>query len=141
MLLASQYDQSRYFKADDLVEHDLKLRIREVTEEVIGPKQEKKLVVWFTNNKKGLVLNKVNNRVLRGAFGDPVEGWKGKVIVLFASKTEMAGDVVGCVRVRIPTATSADGQTAKPTARQDDVPPAAKAAKPPANDIDDEITF
>ena len=32
--------------------------------------KEKKLVVWFTNDERGLVLNKTNNRTLRGAFGD-----------------------------------------------------------------------
>ena len=33
-------------------------------------KAEKKLVLWFTNDERGLVLNKTNNRTIRGAFGD-----------------------------------------------------------------------
>ena len=43
--------------------------------------KEQKLVVWFTNDKRGLVLNRVNNRTIRGAFGDAVDGWTGKIIV------------------------------------------------------------
>lgn len=156
MLLASTYDQSKYFKADDL-KKDVKLRIRMVTEELVGngSKQEKKLVVWFTNSTKGLVLNKVNNRALRGPFGDDVAGWEGKLIVLFPTETEMQGRLVPCLRVRIPMPVSTDDQTVKPAALQDDVPPATKAAKPqvdntasatetaktPADDIDDEIAF
>lgn len=154
MLLASQFDQAKYFKADDLAT-DIKLRIREATEEVVGPKQERKLVVWFTNSKKGLILNRTNNRTIRGAYGDPVEGWQGKLVVLFASETEMSGRTVPCVRVRIPTPVSTDAQTVKPAAQHDDVPPATKAAKPqvdntasatktakpPADEIDDEVAF
>src|SRR5262245_53519381 len=68
MLLASAYDQSRFFKAAD-VQAEKKLRIKDVTEEEIGVGQDKqkKLVVWFDNDPRGLVLNKTNNRTLRGA--------------------------------------------------------------------------
>ena len=57
MLLASAYDQSRYFKAADM-QAAKKLRIKDVTEEEIGVGQdkEKKLCVWFTNDPRGLVL-------------------------------------------------------------------------------------
>ena len=34
-------------------------------------------MVWFDNNKKGLVLNRTNNRTIRGAYGDDVAGWTG----------------------------------------------------------------
>jgi hypothetical protein len=73
MLLASAYDQSRYFKATDM-QAEKKLRIKDVTEEEIGVGQdkEKKLCVWFTNDPRGLVLNKTNNRTLRGALTAPV---------------------------------------------------------------------
>ena len=56
VLLASEYDKRRFFVADDL-ESERKLRIKSVTAEVIGIGAEKddKLVVWFTNDKRGLV--------------------------------------------------------------------------------------
>ena len=58
VLLASSFDQSKFFRAEDLSEQKT-LRIKCVTEEIIGQgaEQEQKLVVWFTNSKKGLVLN------------------------------------------------------------------------------------
>ena len=57
VLLASTYDQSKYFRAGDL-SGDLKLRVKNVTEETIGEgaDRQQKLVVWFTNDKRGLVL-------------------------------------------------------------------------------------
>ena len=79
VLLASDFDKSRYLKAAD-IERERKFRIKSVTAEEVGTgaDKEKKLVVWFTNDECGLVLNKTNNRVLRSAFGDDVAGWAGK---------------------------------------------------------------
>ena len=103
VILASTYDQSRYIKAEDLGA-DRKLRIKNVTEEQIGigAEKEQKLVVWFTNDERGLVLNRVNNRTLRGAFGDDTAGWAGKIIVVFPAMAEFRGRMVPAVRVRIP---------------------------------------
>jgi hypothetical protein len=95
MLLASAYDQSRYFKAADM-QAEKKLRIRDVTEEEIGVGQDKqkKLVVWFTNDQRGLVLNKTNNRTLRAAFGDNCAGWRGKIIIAYPTTDGFQGRMV-----------------------------------------------
>jgi hypothetical protein len=113
VLLASTYDQSRFFKAADLTQ-EKKLRIKEATEESVGNGRDKqKLVVWFTNDERGLVLNKTNNRTIRGAFGDPVSGWVGKIIVLFPTQDEFRGKMGPAMRVRIPPPKQV-GQAAKP---------------------------
>jgi hypothetical protein len=103
VLLASDYDKSKYFKADDL-DGDRKLRIKNVTEEFvgIGAEKERKLVVWFTNDERGLVLNRLNNRTLRGAFGDDTARWTGRVIIIFSTMVEMRGKMVPGIRIRIP---------------------------------------
>jgi hypothetical protein len=102
VLLASSYDQSRFLKAADL-EREKKFRIKSVTEESVGAEQkEKKLVVWFTNDERGLVLNKTNNRTIRGAFGDAVDGWVGKIIIIFPTMVDMRGNLTPALRVRIP---------------------------------------
>lgn len=99
MLLASDYDKRKYLNASDL-DHEKKFRIKEVTEEELGVGKDKevKLVVWFTNEKRGLSLNKTNLRTLKGAFGDPVAGWKDKVIAMFPM---MASNGKPGLRVRI----------------------------------------
>jgi hypothetical protein len=101
VLLASSYDQSPFLKAADL-EREKKVRIKSVTEEPVGPEQEKKLVVRFTNDNRGLVLNKTNNRTIRGAFGDAVHLWVGKIIIIFPTMVDMLGKLTAALRVRIP---------------------------------------
>jgi hypothetical protein len=102
LLLASSYDQSRFLKAADL-EREKKFRIKSVTEELVGVEQkEKKLVVWFTNDERGLVLNKTNNRTIRSEFGDAVDGWVGKIIIIFPTMVDMRGKLTPALRVRIP---------------------------------------
>ena len=137
MLLASAYDQSKYFKAADIPQ-EKKLRIKDVTEEEIGVgrDKERKLCVWFTNDTRGLVLNRTNNRTLRGAFGDACDGWKGKIIVVFPTQDDFRGRMVPVLRVRIPPPKQAagNGQTAKPA-----IPPPATTINPAEIDVDEEL--
>jgi hypothetical protein len=144
MLLASSYDQSRFYKAADL-EAEKKLRVKTVTEESVGvgAEQQKKLVVWFTNDERGLVLNKTNNRTMRGAFGDDCAGWAEKIIVLFPSTVDLRGKMVPSLRVRIPPpkqAAAAGNGATKPVELEQ--PPAKPAIQPSsADDLNDEIPF
>jgi hypothetical protein len=88
-------------KAEDL-DRERKFRIKRVTEEEVGEKKEKKLVVWFTNDKRGLVLNRINNRTIRGAYGDDTVNWPAKIIALFPTMAEFRGKMGPALRVRIP---------------------------------------
>ena len=127
VLLASTYDQSKYFKAADLA-GEKKFKIKSVTEELVG--MDKKLVVWFTNDKHGLVLNRVNNRTIRGAFGDAVEGWVDKIIVIFPTMAEFRGKMEPALRVRIPPPKQPTVTAAPP---QQPVPSGNGAAAAPAS--------
>jgi hypothetical protein len=152
VLLASAFDQSKFMNAGDFVSEKA-LRIKAVTVESM-PRGEQKPVLWFTNHQKGLILNKTNNRTLRGSFGDDMEGWAGKVLVVYPTQTDFGGKTVGALRVRIPppkqattSTTAGNGQpikAAKPAkpaaAKSDEVPP--PEPKPSlADDLDDEIGF
>jgi hypothetical protein len=163
-LLASSYDQSRFLKAADL-EREKKFRIDKVTEEEVGEKKEQKLVVWFTNDKRGLVLNKTNNRTIRSAFGDEVTGWKGKIIIIFPTMTDLRGKLTPALRVRIPPPKqTAEAVPAPKPAPSGNGAGATAAVKPPptqqtaatapvdpeleddspkslAEDLDDELNF
>jgi len=135
VMLASSYDQSKFFRAED-VEQEKTLKIKGVTEEMVGQgaDQSTKLVVWFTNSKKGLALNRTNNRTIRGAYGDDTAGWTGKLVVVFPTQADFRGRQVGALRVRIPIKENPNVTTGKPKA-----PPAAE----PEQDLefDDEIDF
>lgn len=140
VLLASQYDQSRFWKAADIAA-DKKCKIKNVTEEFVGmgKDKEQKLVVWFTNSEKGLVLNRVNNRVIRAAFGDAVDGWTGKIIVIFPTMAEFRGEMKPCLRVKLPAPKSPppkpEPKPATDPDLDDDLDGGAFA------DLDDEVGF
>jgi len=128
VLLASSYDETRFHKAADH-QTEVRLKVRAVTEEKMAD-GEVKLVVWFTNSKRGLVLNRVNNRTIRAAYGDAVDGWVGKIIVLFPTTAEFRGKVGPALRVRIPS--PKDGYRAAPT------PTKKQPPKPPVEtEVDD----
>ena len=151
-MLASDYDKSKYLKASDL-EREKKFRIKTVTEEEFeqdNKKKEKKLVVWFTNDERGLVLNKINNRTIRGAFGDPVEGWPDKIVVIFPTLADNRGkQPAATASPPKPTSSSGNGAAAPlPTAAAPTkaAPPADPELEPDpvksaAEEMDDEITF
>jgi hypothetical protein len=143
VLLASAFDQSNFFKAAD-VPAEKKLRIKNVTAEDVGvgKDKERKLVVHFTNDERGLVLNRVNNRALRGAFGDDCAGWTGKIIVLFPTMAEFRGEMKPALRVRIPVPKDGNGKTAKPATPPPPEPPDELAEMLDGDDeLNDEINF
>lgn len=162
VLLASTFDQSRFFKAADL-KGEKKFRIKIVTPELVGTEaqKEKKLVVWFTNDERGLVLNKTNNRAIRSAYGDDTADWVGKIIVVFPTMVDMRGKMTPALRVRIPPPKQAAAAAAAPEAVQSGNGAAAVAptqmlrasappvdpeleddpVKPLADELNDEINF
>ena len=100
----------------------------------VGKDKETKLVVWFTNDERGVVLNKTNNRALRGAFGDDTAGWVNKVIVVFPTVVDIRGKMGPALRVRIPPPKQA-AAAAPPTQPASPAPSgngAAAAAPAPA---------
>ena len=160
VLLASSYDQSRFLKAADL-KAEKKFRIKNVTEELVGTEKEKKLAVWFTNDERGLLLNKTNNRAIRSAYGDDTAGWVGQIIAVFPTMVDMRGKMTPALRVRIPPPKQAAAAAAAPESVQSGngaaaVAPTQKvmAATPPvdpeleddpvkplADELNDEIDF
>jgi hypothetical protein len=147
VLLASEFDRSRFLKAADL-ESEKKFRIKAVAAEEVGEKKERKPILWFTNDERGLVLNKTNLRTLSGAYGDTMDAWIGKIIVVFPTRVESRGQMVPALRVRIPPPKQATGNghtAAKPTPPKPSVPADPELEPDPkpsvANDMDDEIPF
>ena len=55
------------------------------------------------------MLNHVNNRTIRGAFGDDIAGWAGKIIVVFPTMADFRGKMGPALRVRIPPPKQATG--------------------------------
>jgi len=136
VLLASNYDQSRFLKAQDLTV-EKKFKIKSVSEEAVGVGKDKenKLVLWFTNDKRGMVMNKTNIRTLRGPFGDNCESWIGKIIVIYPTMSDFRGTMTPCLRVRIPPPKEGNGQVAA----ANPAPPPPPAMLPAAMDVDPDL--
>jgi hypothetical protein len=92
---------SKYLKAVDLQDKNVTLVIDRVEFENIGD-DDRKLVIYFTKAKKGLVLNKTNSKTIAATYGDDTDGWSGKSIVLFPAMVDFRGDTVEAIRVRVP---------------------------------------
>jgi hypothetical protein len=139
VLLASNYDQSRFLKAQDLTV-EKKFKIKSVSEEAVGVGKDKenKLVLWFTNDKRGLVMNKTNIRTLRGPFGDNCESWVGKVIVIYPTMSDFRGTMTPCLRVRIPPPKGGNGY---PVAAKPATPLDSPVEVDVDDDFDDEIVI
>ena len=91
---------SNYLKAADLQNRTIKLKIDKVIFEEIGQNKDNKPVVYFTDVKKGMVLNKTNATTIGAVHGQEFEGWTGKEIELFEQMVPYQGQNVAAIRVR-----------------------------------------
>lgn len=103
---------SKYISAWDLLDRDgkprdviveiVKVQAAELVSE--GNKKSRRPVLSFRGRDKQLVVNKTIGKVMKSLYGEHVEAWIGKSIVLYGTKTRVGqDDNVPCVRVR-PTA-------------------------------------
>jgi hypothetical protein len=93
---------SRFLKVDDLKGRRLLVTIKEVTEERVGQgaDADDKLIAWFQEVPKGLVLNRTNCDSIGEIVGtDDVDLWPGHRVVLYPTKTDFGGKRVPCIRI------------------------------------------
>ena len=109
---------SRYLKAADIpTGRSIAVGIRKVVMEGVesdhGPAEDKP-VVYFEDKQKGLVLNRTNASVISESYGDETDVWIGKPLEIYATQTEFRGQMVPCLRLRIPAAAPAVPPVATP---------------------------
>lgn len=119
---------SAYFKASD-VDTPVLVTITKIDPARKMSSGEEKPVLAFLECEQELVLNKTNGNALAEIYGEDVENWFNKKIVLFKDKTTMQGKPTDCIRIRAPKA-------AKPT-----VPPPPVLTVPAATVADDDVPF
>lgn len=91
-----------------------------------GRKKQRKILVFFEQFEKAMVLNVTNAKTIAGMYGNDVRGWLNKRVTLYATTTKFSGEVVDCIRIRptIPTGETSENQPDRPMdpetrARQD----------------------
>lgn len=94
---------SEYLRGDDL-EGDTTLTIRGVRMEELKRRDgtsETKPVMYFTDEKRKLVLNQTNAHVIAECLqSDQSSTWKGKRITFYATPVDAFGEMRNAVRVR-----------------------------------------
>ena len=96
---------SKYLKASDLPEEgSQEFTIEKIQIEEIGRNKEKKPVIYFEEDHKGLVCNKTNARTIAKVLGtEEFEDWTGKAINLHRAEVDFQGEMVESIRVKSKT--------------------------------------
>ena len=137
---------SKFLKAADLNNREVKVTIDRVVNEEVGQDGDRRWVAYFQNADKGLVLNKTNADTIAMIVGDDdTDNWTGQTILLFPTMTQYQGRPVEAIRVTKVRQSGAQGQPAQQR------PPAANVQsgrqEPQGDDgrefapIDDDIPF
>jgi len=118
MDIRTKIGSQKFIKVADLAGRATALTIAEVVEETVGQGRdaEDKVVLYFTETDKGLVLNSTNANTIADFFGFETGQWLDGKIELFPTTTDFAGKTVECIRVRKPTAAAQQPAAATPAA-------------------------
>lgn len=90
---------SRFVKGEDIAGKRLTLTIRGLTMEEMGKDKEVNPVLWFEGAQKGLVLNKTNATTIGSLYGDEIDDWRGKRIILYTEQTRIGGENKTVIKV------------------------------------------
>jgi hypothetical protein len=88
---------SNFLKAADLPRAGKTLTIDAVEQEKLG--EDKKWVLYFIGETKGLVLNVTNAKMIASTYGKRVTEWSGHKVHLRREKVPFKGDIVDAIRV------------------------------------------
>lgn len=120
---------SKYLRAVDLDEGGQVFTIANVKQELIKSRDggdEKKPILYFREDEKGLVLNKTNaNKITKLLGSSNTDDWIDQPIHLFRTEVQFGADMVDAIRVR---------QAALPTKAQDARGRGRVSAPPPEPD-------
>mgnify|MGYP007031196897 CR=1 FL=1 len=112
---------TRYLGAETDIEddEDLILTIKECEMETLG--EDKKLVLYFKETKKGLALNKTNMKTIAKVLDSmETDDWIGKRIALFSTEVDFKGEQVLAIRVRLKAPKAKPVEAAAPPADTSD---------------------
>jgi hypothetical protein len=119
---------SKHLKAADLNGRTVRVTIDRYAIEEIGQEKSRKIVLYFRDKEKGLVLNKTNATNIELMHGPSIDDWAGCDVELFTAMVDFQGRSVEAVRV-------------KPVRPQRVSPAVTERTPPPAAPLDDDVPF
>jgi len=73
---------------------------RAVTEKVTARNQtEEKIVLYFGETDKGLILNKTNAKIIARLYGPETDKWNGGKVTLYTEEVKAFGDTHNAIRI------------------------------------------
>lgn len=101
---------SKYIKCEDLNGREVPCKIARVLMEDVGAagSPEEKAVMYFAGKTKGIVLNKTNAMTISLSYGEDTDDWVNKDVILYPATTPFQGQIVPCIRLRIPAMAHVD---------------------------------
>ena len=112
MVTRTQAFPSKYWKAVDLPEGGLRLKMAKLELDKIGPEQKEKYILFFKGQDKQLVLNLTNWDLIAAYAGADSDQWVGKDVELYPTQTTFGSKAIDCIR---SPATSTIGTAASST--------------------------
>ena len=91
---------SKYVSAKDLKGKQPTLVIARCEVEPMG--DQRKLVLYFQNAKKGMVCNKTNADRIAYLYSPDTDNWIGKEVTLYAEMVSFQGKVMEALRIKPP---------------------------------------
>ena len=94
--------ESKYVKAEDLKGRSVPVVIESVQNEIVGKGTDAKerVILYFQGKTKGMVCNVTNGGRLVDMFGDEMDGWIGREILLTVERVPFQGKMVPGLRVK-----------------------------------------
>lgn len=89
---------SNYLKENDLNGREVTVTIRHYAVEKVG--EDQKLVIYFQGKEKGLVCNRTNADRIAHYYGQDLDQWIGKSIVLGSELVTFQGKTTDAIRVK-----------------------------------------
>ena len=118
---------SKYIAASDLKGAPMKLIMGAVEMMEVGREKDMKPCLYFKGATKGFILNTTNGNCIASMHGDDKDFWAGKEITIYPTSTDMAGEIVPCIRVLSAWAILSNTPVYAPAAP----PPASSEPAPP----------
>lgn len=101
---------SPYLSAGDFDSREFTLTITAVEVEKLAD-GTRKPAVWFREAEKPLLLNKTNAVTIANRYSPETEAWEGRPLTLYPTTTDFRGQVVDCIRVKVPEALQTAAET------------------------------
>lgn len=106
---------SKYISSSD-IEGDTPAVISHIESEEFSENGRKvmKPILRFRGFDKGIVLNKTNASNIEAAYGDEMDDWAGKAVILFTAWVDFQGKSTEAIRVRPAKGVSNRAPTGEP---------------------------